>query len=91
MRRRHWDRLKKKTYLSGMDSPQDIKTLLRYLNGELPAGQEAELERFILDHPEYQKVLKGLNILTKHYSSSRELLDFLQERKAGLKKGLFRK
>ncbi|MCO6480381.1 MAG: hypothetical protein J5I94_27315 [Phaeodactylibacter sp.] len=74
-----------------MDSPPDIKTLLKYLAGELPERQEAELERFVLGHPEYQNALKGLRILMKHYKSSQDLLDFLQERKASLGKGLFRK
>ncbi len=67
----------------------EIEELLSYLEKSLSKRRKKEIEQFLLKHPHYFEVLKGLQILKNEFGDKESILSFLKKEGNIIRNNLF--
>lgn len=73
----------------GMKEVLGIREMIAYQKGQLSPEEAANIENFLVENPEYVKIMKGLSVLKTDLPAPEEPEQFLQERKEVLRGRIF--
>ena len=69
----------------------DISVLIKYINGQIEGKEKREIELFLHKNPNYQKILKGLEMMKKNLKEGEDIEQYIGRKKEKLRRKIFKK